>query len=206
MGLALRRHLDENNDVNLFLVSLIGPLLIYFLFPQLACKGAGKLGCSRLPGACGSRRTSCISTTRAFSPHAGRNCAVATIWPSRSVFIRSDRLPASSRRPHPARSRKRPHSFDGRMGPFRRQVDAVAEDMGAKYILTSHYVLTSEFKAFTPVATQTDHSIQRAHTLALVRNASALFLTGAVFTSPRLTAIPQRSLHRASRNLERSLK
>ena len=171
--LALRRHRDEINDTNLFLVSLIGLLLVYFLFHSLHARVQGNWVAPAYPvlavlGAQAAYQRRELPTRMQGAIALSRRLAVPG-WPC----THGDRLPASSRRPHPARSRKRPHSFDGRMGPFRRTSRRRRRGYGGE--VHPHIPLCADERVEHLLPWRpTDHSIQRAHTLALVRNASAL--------------------------------
>ena len=147
--LALRRHLDENNDVNLFLVSLIGPLLIYFLFHSLHARVQGNWVAPAYPvlavlGAQAAYQRRELPTRMQGAIALSRRLAV----PVGLAFAAIVYLQAAAA-PIPLAPAKDPTALMAGWGHFAEQVDAVAEDMGAKYILTSHYVLTSEMSIYS---------------------------------------------------------
>jgi 4-amino-4-deoxy-L-arabinose transferase-like glycosyltransferase len=144
VSLALRRHRDENNDANLFLVSLIGPTMLYFLFHSLHARVQGNWVGPVYPvlAALGAQAAyqrielpSRLQRTIALS----RRLAV----PVGLVLTAIAYLQAAAA-PIPFAPAKDPTALMAGWRHLTEEVDAVADDQDAQYILTSHYVLSSE--------------------------------------------------------------
>jgi 4-amino-4-deoxy-L-arabinose transferase-like glycosyltransferase len=149
LSLAFKRSEDENSEAIMFLVSLVAPLLIYFLFhslharvhgnwtapayPVLAILGA-EAATSRHRFAAGVQRVVVLS----------RNLAVP-VGLALTAFVYLQAVAA----PIPLDPATDPTALMEGWAHLTAQVNAIAEDMDAKYILTTHYRLASELATYS---------------------------------------------------------
>ena len=101
--LALSRRDNEDRDAELFLVSLIAPMMLYFLFAQPSRESARQLDRARVSRTCRSRRPSRVSCIRVrrtdaiddrLLPQVGR---ADRCWNRRVCILASHRCPAAAR-------------------------------------------------------------------------------------------------------------
>lgn len=144
LWLGLGRREGRNGDTTLFLVSLIGPLLAYFLFHSLHARVHGNWVAPAYPV------LAVLGAEAAFEPHKFPPRVRRAITLSRRLafpvglaFAAIAYLQAAAA-PIPLDPAKDPTALMAGWAELAGQVEEAARKAHASYILTSHYVLASE--------------------------------------------------------------
>jgi 4-amino-4-deoxy-L-arabinose transferase-like glycosyltransferase len=149
LRLGLRRHGDKDDEAHLFLVSLIAPLLAYFLFHSLHGRVHGNWIAPAYPVVAilgaeaafrqfefSTRLQGIIAWSRRLAVPVGLAVTAIAYLQAATAFVPMD--PSTD-----------PTGLMSGWAHLADQLDAIAEDMDARYIITSHYVLTSELNIYS---------------------------------------------------------
>ncbi len=152
LWLALSRREDRSSDAALFLVSLIGPMMIYFVFHSLHARVHGNWVAPAYPvlavlgaqAACQRRKFPArMQGTIALS----RRLAVPV-----GLTISAVAYLQAAAAPIPLDAAKDPTALMAGWTDLAEQVNDAAQRANAGYILTSHYVLESELSVYSTSA------------------------------------------------------
>jgi len=149
LWLGISRGGEKSGDATLFLVSLIGPLLAYFFFHSLHARVHGNWIAPAYPV------LEVLGAEAAFEPHRFPPRIRGVITLSRRLavpvglaFAAIAYLQAVAA-PIPLDPAKDPTALMAGWAELAQQVEEAARKAHASYILTSHYVLTSELSFYS---------------------------------------------------------
>ena len=149
LWLGLRRGEDENGQATLFLASLIGPLLAYFLLHSLHARVNGNWIAPAYPvfAVLGAQAA---FQQRQFPGRVQTAIAFSRRWavPVGLAFVGIAYVQAAAA-PIPLDPSKDPTALMAGWADLAAQVDATADKIGAQFLLTSHYRLTSELSVYS---------------------------------------------------------
>ena len=147
--LAFRHSEDKTNEAVIFLVSLISPLLIYFLLHSLHARVHGNWTAPAYP-VLAVLGAEAAARSHSFGPRVQRVLALSRklAVPVGLALTAIVYLQAAGA-PMPLDPAKDPTALMEGWAHLTAQVNAIAEDMDANYILTSHYRLASELSTYS---------------------------------------------------------
>lgn len=152
LWLGLRRSEEEDGQATLVLVSLIGPLLAYFLLHSLHARVNGNWIAPAYPvfAVLGAQAA---FQQRQFPARAQTAIAFSRRWavPVGLAFVGIAYVQAAAA-PIPFNPSRDPTALMAGWSDLAAQVDATADKIGAQFLLTSHYRLTSELSVYSRAA------------------------------------------------------
>ncbi len=181
--IALRKLQDKSSEPSVLLVSLIGPLLVYFLFHSLHARVQGNWIAPAYPvlavlashaafqvNELHGRFRSAMVLSRQWALPVGFAFAVIAYFQAFAGLLPLD----------PA---KDPTSLMVGWSGLARQVDDVARQEQASYVLTSGYALTSLLSIYAPDATPVVQFNERIRWISFEQPRAALFLHPGLYVS-----------------------
>jgi 4-amino-4-deoxy-L-arabinose transferase-like glycosyltransferase len=175
LWLGLSRRGDKRGEASLFLVSLIGPLLVYFLVHSLHARVQGNWVAPAYP-VLAVLGAEAAFQRRKFPTRLQGAIALSRRWavPVGLAFAAIAYLQAVAA-PIPLDPAKDPTALMAGWRHLAEQVDAIAGDIEAQYILTSRYALTSELSLYSRSANPIIQFNERIRWLAFDNPRAALF-------------------------------
>ena len=175
LWLGIRRRGDKIDEASLFLVSLIGPLLAYFLLHSLHARVQGNWVAPAYP-VLAILGAQAAFQRRKFPVRLQRTIAVSRrlAVPVGLAFAAIVYLQATAA-PIPLDPAKDPTALMAGWANLAEQVDAIAKDVEAHYILTSRYALASELGIYSRSGNPVIQFNERIRWLAFDNPPTSLF-------------------------------